>query len=407
MKIQISLSKKDHAWWDKKSLKEQEAYLKDHPESVMKLNADKPTAKKSSDEPLGKGRPLADYAAEKDDAGVTEDKIFSQFSEEDVAEMKQRFEDLQKLPSTHDSPPYVEKGEYSEDRKKLHDAIVAKVLSDSAIKAATPKAGEKPTFIVLGGRGGSGKSAFTHDEETGEHPKVDEFDSRKFLVMDADKIKGMLKPPYKGWNANQVHEESSYLFDKIVDAATKMGLNIISDATLKSDKMGPQLEAMSKSGYQIEGHYMFLPRQKAASRAVGRYLKDGKHNRGRLVPPAVILGNTKNEANFDKLKPFFSKWSCYDNDQPKGQPPKLIDRGSLKSESRSSTMRTVISTSAQSTKFNLDTLENDPYLTANPKRAALVERESFLTLKRLGIKPERVVDLKVRKLYAEWLKSAK
>jgi hypothetical protein len=44
---------------------------------------------------------------------------------------------------------------------------------------------------------------------------------------------------------------------------------------------------------------MHLPRQEAAKRAVGRFLGKTKQ----YVPPAVILSNTANEANFDSIKP--------------------------------------------------------------------------------------------------------
>src|ERR1019366_6954727 len=189
------------------------------------------------------------------------------FKPEDVDEMKEMAEKATAAPPTDKSPPYFDPktGNYTPERKRLHHTIIQKILDEQTIKAATPPEGTRPTFIVLGGRGGSGKSAFTE----GDPPRVNEFDPKKFLIMDADKIKGMLDPPYKGWNANQVHEESSYLFDQICDSAQKMGLNIISDATLKSDKMGPVLKGLQDGGYDIEGHYMFLPRQKAAERACG------------------------------------------------------------------------------------------------------------------------------------------
>lgn len=324
MKILISLSGRTRSdWWETATLEEQKQYLKKHPRSKFKLTAHKDQNQKPS---LHKGS-LASYAQSKDDPKITEEKIYSQLDPKDAEEMRAKVKKANKLKGT--DVQYVKDGDYTPERKKMHDEIIRHFLSPEAIKAATPEKGTKPTFVVLGGRGGSGKSAFTHGHG-GEKPSVNEFDSRKFLIMDADEIKGRLKPPYKGWNANQVHEESSYLFDKIVDTAKNLGLNIVSDATLKSDKLGPQLEDMQKNGYDIEGHYMFLPRQKAAQRACGRYLSKGPGQRGRLVPPGVILGNTNNEANFDKLKPFFKKWSAYDNDQPKGTPPKLIQRGTDK-----------------------------------------------------------------------------
>ena len=349
-------------WWSDLGSEGQESYIQQHPQSKKAKEAKEkeegpktggrevpeikeapeikekpgespqlpqPSIKKQK--PLAPGKPLSQYAESKDDPHVTVEQIFNKFSESDVHEIKDRTKEAMRLESS-DTTYTTHTGNYTPERKELHKQIMQKILSPERIKAATPESGTKPTFIVLGGRGGSGKSSFTHNEETGEPAKVNEFDSKKFLTLDADAIKQLLDPPYEGWNANQVHEESSYLFDKLTDMAQKMGLNIISDATLKSDKMGPVLKQFQDQGYDIQGHYMFLPRHKAAERACGRYLQKGPEERGRLVPPEVILGNTKNEENFDKLKHLFVKWSAYDNDQPKGKPPQLIDHSDFQSK---------------------------------------------------------------------------
>ena len=318
MRIQISLSKMDSkSFWEQLGLEGQKVYLAEHPKSKKKITAVKDTSSKDTSK-----IDILAYAKSRDDAEVSVDKILSKFTDAERKEMAEVEKNA--MTAVPSDKLYTDKdGVYTKARLKLHAKIIKHILSAEQIKRATPEAGAKPSFVVLGGRGGSGKSSFTHSED-GKAPTVNEFDSRKYLTLDADAIKGMLKPPYNGGNANQVHEESSMLFEQISAIAQAQKLNIISDATLKSDKMGPQLKAMKEQGYDIEGHYMFLPRQKAAARACGRYLGKGPDARGRYVPPAVILGNTKNEENFDKLKEHFSKWSFYDNDQERGQPPKLI-----------------------------------------------------------------------------------
>jgi predicted ABC-type ATPase len=337
MRIQVQAATRLLAdWWSDLGPEGQQQYIEEHPrsekakeafrkESTEKKEEPKEKSKPQSEEPpqqkpLAPGKPLADFAKQYDDPNVTVDQIYAELSPEDAQEIKTKTREAMQLPPSDElyttgEGPY----DYTPERKALHNKIIASILSPETIERARPKEGEKPTFVVLGGRGGSGKSAFTNGT-------INEFDANKFLVMDPDAIKEALEPPYEGWNANQVHEESSFIFDKIMKAAQEMGLNIVSDATLKSDKIGVQLEEMSKQGYNIEGHYMFLPRQKAAQRACGRYLKDGPNNRGRLVPPEVILGNTKNEENFDKLKKYFSRYSAWNNDVKRGEPPQLIDR---------------------------------------------------------------------------------
>jgi hypothetical protein len=47
-------------------------------------------------------------------------------------------------------------GRYTPEREALHEEIIAKFLTPEAMKAATPKAGEKPVYLMLGGRAGVG-----------------------------------------------------------------------------------------------------------------------------------------------------------------------------------------------------------------------------------------------------------
>lgn len=382
--------------------------------------------------PLAPGRPLADFAKDRDDPSITVEKLFSKLKPEDAQEIQEKTKEAMTLKPS--DAEYKKDGYYTPERKRLHHKIVRSILTPERIAAATPKDGENPTFIVLGGRGGSGKSSFTHNEHTGAPPTVKEFDSSKFLTLDADAVKEMLHPPYEGWNANQVHEESSYVFDEIMKAAQDMGLNIISDATLKSDKMGGQLADLAGRGYDIEGHYMYLPRQKAAERACGRYLKDGPNDRGRLVPPEVILGNTNNEANFDKLKKYFKRWSAYNNDVERGQKPQLIDHSDLNPKKtgarvvKSSYNGSVVkahqllfgglrkllladnegadmATPEQTHTYTADDWENDPFLTSNPERTAEVERDKFPLWQSLGLKTSQIKNPEAKAGYTEFLRA--
>ena len=59
-----------------------------------------------------------------------------------------------------------------------------------------------------------------------------------------------------------------------------------------------------------------------AKRAIGRFLNGGE--KGRFVPPEVVMGNTKNEENFDKIKGKVDAWSFHDNSGDKESGPKLI-----------------------------------------------------------------------------------
>jgi len=156
--------------------------------------------------------------------------------------------------------------------------------------------------------GNSGKSQF----------KGMVYDPEKFVVLDADAIKGML-PEYEGWNAFQVHEESSDILEKIEAMAVERGLNLVLDATMKTTTSAVQrIEDKKDAGYRTEAHYMYLPAQESAKRAVGRFMHPGKDGKGRYVPLGVIRKNTSNERSFDAVRHLVDKWSFWDNNVPKG-----------------------------------------------------------------------------------------
>lgn len=202
-------------------------------------------------------------------------------------------------------------GVYKRERAEYHKEIIKELFKNA--KNARPKEGEKPTFMILGGRGGSGKSKFDGLV----------YDKSKYIVLDADAIKEFL-PEYKGYNAFEVHEESSDILKQALKKAQKEGLNVVLDGTMKTlNSTELKINDFAEKGYNIEMYYMHLPREKAAERALGRFMG----NNGRYVPLEVLLDMKNNEENFDKLKKYASKWAFYNNDVPrKEDKPILIDK---------------------------------------------------------------------------------
>ena len=249
-----------------------------------------------------------DFAAQHNDPNVTPADILKAFPPDTEAKIAAVNKKLEAATQTIDT--FKKDGVYTPERQKLHDTIIAKYFTPETVAGARPADGEAPTFTILGGRGGSGKSWF--DGQV--------YNEHKAIVLDADAIKQML-PEYEGWNAAVVHEESGDLFDKITQIAKDEGLNIVHDATMKTAKKAVALvQGFKDAGYQTEAHYMYLPPQEAAKRAVSRFLGPTK----RFVPPGIVLGNTTNEGSFDQVKGLVDKWSFRDNNVSKGQPPKLI-----------------------------------------------------------------------------------
>lgn len=260
----------------------------------------------------------ADFYAKHNDANASVDSVLKGFPPDTAGKIADTLKRLDGVEETYKA--HMKDGEYTPERQALHDKIIRHILSPEKIEAAMPPEGEAPTFTILGGRGGSGKSWF--------NGKV--FDPNKAIVLDADEIKHML-PEYDGWNAFQVHEESGHLFDRLTDMAEGMGLNLVHDATMKTAKKAVALvQRFKDSGYRVEAHYMHLPRQEAAKRAVGRFLGPT----GRFVPPEVVLSNTGNEAAFDAVKDLCDAWSFRDNNVAKGEEPKLISENGDEADQR-------------------------------------------------------------------------
>jgi len=209
-------------------------------------------------------------------------------------------------------------GTYTPARAAEHERIINHFINPETVEKYTPKGNVNPTLTVLGGRGGSGKSWLTS--------KNGPIDASTSLVIDSDEVKAML-PGYEGWNAGLLHEESSHVVALIDERAAAMGLNVVLDGTLKSTNILNRIavyQAPPDSVYEIDGYYMYASPETATRRAFGRWAKGGKYD-GRFVPPEVILGNTKNEANFDTLSSSFRKWAVYDNDEDSGD-PKLVEQ---------------------------------------------------------------------------------
>ncbi|PZU10062.1 zeta toxin family protein [Sphingomonas sp.] len=199
-------------------------------------------------------------------------------------------------------------GTYTRDRLKLHQTIISRILDVETLVRSTPRPGRRPIMMMLGGRGGSGKSWFrnrVYDEA--------------FLVIDPDAVKAEL-PGYEGWNAFAFHEESSDIVEVLVRTAAALGLNVVLDVTMKSRAGALQKLSMFAGTHDIFIHYMFLPRIDAAVRASIRAAAPG----GRYVPIEVILDNRDNEAVFDEARNEKSGWSFRDNLVSMGEHPKLI-----------------------------------------------------------------------------------
>lgn len=226
---------------------------------------------------------------------------------------------------------------YTPERQKIHEKIIDSIIAEK-IDAAKPEQGEKPTFQILGGRGGSGKSTFNKKKSD-----AGVYNEDNVIVVDPDAIKELLANEsgegWEGWKAKAYHEESSDVSKMLMKAAMAMGLNIVMDITMSNaDKQIDELKLARSLGYKTGAYYMHVPKQESLKRAMKRYLenpdpakKGVEDYSGRLVPPDVLLGMTGNEANFDKVKEFADDWSFYDNFIPFEKDP-VTNKNKYKAE---------------------------------------------------------------------------
>ncbi len=189
---------------------------------------------------------------------------------------------------------------YTQERTKLHDKIIKEFVTD---KITPQMISEQPRILItLGGRPGSGKSSclngLVYDDS--------------FIILDPDAIKTRL-PEYKGWNAEEVHEESGDILEKCLQVAKKLNLSVVIESTMgTTGSTLRRIREFKESGYKVEAHYMFLPMRQACKRALKRFL-DAAPN-GRYIPIDILHQMDNTEKNFDLIKPFVDGWSFYSNE---------------------------------------------------------------------------------------------
>ncbi len=121
----------------------------------------------------------AQWKKQFDDEKATAESVINSFANPDeirkaITETGERLERLEQTIVWHRREGKDDKAVYNPDRNRLHTNIIMEFISPSQQKAAKPQKGEKPKLIMLGGRGGSGKTWF----------KGKIYDPQKFIVLD-------------------------------------------------------------------------------------------------------------------------------------------------------------------------------------------------------------------------------
>jgi len=167
-------------------------------------------------------------------------------------------------------------GNYTPERVKLHDEIVAKALA-----TATPV--DDPVAYIMGGGPAAGKSSSIRSGQVNP-PK-------NSVMIAGDELKAEL-PEYKEMfakkdmkAASMVHEESSHLSKRIQEEASLAGYNTLLDGTGDSsvEKLQTKTDLMRAKGQKVIGVYATVDTETALKRNVARAKVEG-----RIVPEAAV-----------------------------------------------------------------------------------------------------------------------
>lgn len=205
---------------------------------------------------------------------------------------------------------------YSRERQKLHNTIIQGILDS----ANSPKNGEKPVAVLMGGGSASGKgtlrSALVIPRLQSEGISVG--------ISDCDEIKSQL-PEYEHFlqqnpesAALRVHEESMDIAMEAMDALIANKKNLLFDGTMKDvKKYSKIIDKLHSAGYEVQIVGADVPIDTAVERSNVR-----AQQTGRKVPEGIIVGSHGGfSLTYPQLLDKVDRYSLYDNS---GNHPVLI-----------------------------------------------------------------------------------
>ena len=208
---------------------------------------------------------------------------------------------------TNSLAQWVEGGELSPERKRVHDSII-----DELLEGKTPT-GEQPTMTMLGGGPASGKSSVMNPDTKG-NPHA--------ITVDPDDMKkrlpGFAEMAEVDTNAAAFyHEESSALAKRFSEAAYSRHIDAIYDGTGDGSvrSVMKKVDAARANGYSVEAKYVTIDTDEAIRRNRKRY--DDAVARGETprLPPEDMVRRTHAKVTdiSVELAPEFDRIEVWDN----------------------------------------------------------------------------------------------
>jgi len=191
-------------------------------------------------------------------------------------------------------------GEYTKERKKLHDKILNH--KDFNNPKAKPKKGEKPTAYIFAGAPGAGKTTVLNKYVKDDVVNLTADDIKEHLTFKGEK--------YNGFNSVAVHRESLDINKAMINKHINEGNNVILDKTLKTMGNAEKLiKKLKDKGYEVHLLASLVDADVAIGRAHQRF-KEIK----RFVPYELIAkSSSKIKANVMKLRDKVDSYAFVDN----------------------------------------------------------------------------------------------
>ncbi|EOO24753.1 hypothetical protein ICM_06465 [Bacillus cereus BAG1X2-3] len=204
---------------------------------------------------------------------------------------------------------YVINGEYTIERKLLHNEIIESFLKGQLQQEQEPEA------ILLGGGSAAGKSSIGELVIKGY-----KLQKQNMIWIDPDKIKEKI-PEYQDAMESEdiesmkqaaflVHDESSDITIKLLKICMKRKLNFMYDGTMKNEvKYIKLIQQLRQAGFSIKAIIVDVPIKVALERSNMRFKVTG-----RLVPEHIIeQSHMRVATTFSKIKDLIDCYTLYDN----------------------------------------------------------------------------------------------
>lgn len=233
------------------------------------------------------------------------------------------WEDINSSPEIVEARKRAESGgKTSEISSPERESVRANVLANLLAKGSFdgedysgPIRQDRKAFIVIGPPA-AGKSSVFADPLSR---------SNQARVIDSDMAKALLPEFDNGYGASRVHEESSDIAERLYVSTVSRGDNLVYPLVgSNTEKIRRIINELKEKGYTVGLYFNELPVDKAARRAIKRFM-----DTGRLVDTDYVLSvGDKPKQTYLTLKEegIADEYEWRNNDVEYGQQPILIER---------------------------------------------------------------------------------